>query len=531
MNGQRVTETSIGRRRFLQAGLAGGAALAVPGLLSACSSSSTTSATSTTPASSGAIKRGGTMIAGFVGGGANETLDPQLATADIDFARGLNLFDRVTHFMPDLSVQNLLAESLEPNTAGTAWQIKLRSGVTFHDGKPLTADDVLYSYRRIISKNLIGASRLTSIDIANAKKTNDLTVVLPLKHPFADLPAMLAEVYLSIIPDGTTKFTQPNGTGPFKFESWSAGNSSLFSKNDNYFISGKPYLSTLKLVSIEDNTSRLQALQAGQIDAMVNVEFVQAKAHANDPAIKLVIADTDYVVPIYVRTDRAPFTDNRVREALRLAADRSQLLSDVYLNYGSLGNDLFGHGVPYYDTSIPQRPHDPEKAKALLKQAGHGDGLNITLYTSTAAPGMLQSAQVYAAQAKAAGINIKLFQTPANTYYSGQYYLKVAMGQTNYQGIIPVMWSDALLSTGPYNETAWKKPEFDKAFFQAEATQDEAKRQQIFNSLQEQLWNDGGYIIWGQNNTIDATLPNVHGVNPSKYYLLGGCDFKSFWIS
>ncbi len=223
------------------------------------------------------------MVAGFVGGGANETLDPQLATADIDFARGLNLYDRVTHFMPDLSVQNLLAESLEPNSAGTAWQIKLKSGVTFHDGKPLTADDVLYSYRRIIAKNLNGASRLASIDIANAKKTDNLTVLLPLKQPFADLPAMLAEVYQSIIPDGTTTFTKPNGTGPFKFEQWSPGNSSVFSKNPHYFITGKPYLSGLKLVSIEDNTSRLQALQASQIDAMVNLEFVQAKAHASDP--------------------------------------------------------------------------------------------------------------------------------------------------------------------------------------------------------------------------------------------------------
>lgn len=264
---------------------------------------------------------------------------------------------------------------------------------------------------------------------------------------------------------------------------------------------------------------------------MVNLDFIQAKAHATDPTVKLVIADTDYVVPIYMRLDRAPFTDNRVRQALRLVANRQQLLQDVYVNYGSTGNDLFGRGVPYYDSGIPQRQHDPEQAKSLLKQAGFGNGLNLTLYTSTAAPGMLESATAYAAQAKAAGVNIKLFQTPANTYYSGQYYLKVAMGQTNYQGIIPVMWSDALLTTSPYNETAWKRPAFDKAFKQAEATQDPAKRQQILNELQQQLWNEGGYIIWGQNDTIDATRPNVHGVLPSRYYLLGGCDFKSYWLT
>ena len=182
------------------------------------------------------------MIAGFVGGGDKETLDPHLALADIDFARGLNLFDRLTHFMPDLSVQPLLAESLEPNSKGTVWQVKLRSGVTWHDGKPFTADDVLYTYRRIIGKKLIGVSRLGALDIARAKKVNDLTLTLPLKLPFADLPAMLAEVWLSIVQNGATKFSPPIGTGPFKFKSWTPSRQSLFVKNENYFASGKPYL-------------------------------------------------------------------------------------------------------------------------------------------------------------------------------------------------------------------------------------------------------------------------------------------------
>ena len=475
-------------------------------------------------------KRGGRMIAGFVGGGDKETLDPHLALADIDFARGLNLFDRLTHFMPDLSVQPLLAESLEPNSKGTVWQVKLRSGVTWHDGKPFTADDVLYTYRRIIGKKLIGASRLGALDMARAKKINNLTLTLPLKSPFADLPAMLAEVWLSIVQNGATKFSPPIGTGPFKFKSWTPARQSLFVKNENYFASGKPYLDEVQFVSIVDNTARLNALLNGQIHALVNLDYVQAKAHAKDKKLNLIIAHAPFTVPIYMRTDRAPFTDKRVREALRLVVDRQQMVDNVLSGFGTVGNDLFSKGTPNYNTALPQRKHDPEKAKFLLKQAGH-DGLDLTLYTSTAAPGMLESATAFAQQAKAANVNVKLIKTPADTYYGGQYYLKVAMGQTNYQGIIPVIWADALLSNGPFNETAWKRPPFDRSFARAEATVNASKRKRIFYDMQEELWNEGGYIIWGFNDTIDAVSPKVRGVKPSKYYYLGGVDFKSFWLA
>ena len=313
MSNQPEEPHGLRRREFLQRGVAAGAALALPGF----ASQSALAAVSETP------KRGGKLIVGFVGGGDKETLDPHLALADIDFGRGLNLFDRLTHFMPDLSVKPLLAESLEPNSKGTVWQIKLRSGVTWHDGKPFTADDVLYTYRRIISKKLVGASRLSALDLAKAKKVNNLTITLPLKSPFVDLPAMLAEVWLSIIQNGATKFTNPVGTGPFKFTSWSPSRQSLFTKNENYFVSGKPYIDQLQMVSIEDNTARLNALLNGQIHALVNLDFVQAKAHKNDKSLNLIVAKAPFTVPIYMRLDREPFKDNRVRQALRLVVDRA----------------------------------------------------------------------------------------------------------------------------------------------------------------------------------------------------------------
>ena len=376
---QESPKQAMRRREFFQKSLAAGSLLLAPSLIGACSTSTSTSTSATASGASTSIKRGGKLRVGFVGGGDLETLDPQSALNDVDFGRGLNLYDRITHFMPDMSVENLLAESFEPNSTGTAWQLKLKSGVTFHNGKPLTANDALFSFQRIVTKKLTGASRLTAVDWKNAKVTGTLTLLLPMLQPWIDLPAMFAEVYDSILPEGTTNFKHPIGTGPFKFVEWHQGQQSLFVKNPDYFISGKPYVDELSCVSIPDNTSRLQALQSGQIDAMAQIDFAQAKSLANSSTIKLVVAKTDYNVPIYMRMDQEPFTDNRVREAMRLLADRPQLVADCFFDYGTIANDLFGKGVPYYDGSLPQRVYDPEKAKSLLKQAGRPGRADLEL--------------------------------------------------------------------------------------------------------------------------------------------------------
>lgn len=525
-----LPKQGMGRREFLQKSVAAGSLILTPSLLAAIGSP----ASATTARSAPRVvkpKKGGKLRVGFVGGGDLETLDPQSSLNDVDFGRGLNLFDRITHFLPDMSVGNLLAESFEPNAAGTAWNLKLKSGVTFHNGKPLTAHDVLFSYQRIVTKNLAGASRLTSVDWKHVKVTSDLTLLMPMLQRWVDLPAMFAEVYDSILPEGTTSFKHPIGTGPFKFVEWQQGSQSLFVRNPDYFMPGLPYVDELEEVSIPDNTSRLEALQSGQVDAIASLDFAQAKSLVGSSSVKLVIAETDYNVPIYMRTDREPFKDNRVREAMRLLANRPQLTADCFFEFGQVANDLFGKGVPYYDSTIPQRVYDPEKAKSLIKAAGHRDGLDLTLYTSTLIPGMLDSATVYAEQAKAGGVNIKLFQTPASTYFGPEYYLKVAFAQSNYQGTIPIMWASSFTSTAPYNETAWHRPAWDAGFNKAEATLNPTARQQIFDDLQLELWNEGGYISWGDNYTIDATSPKVKGMVPNKWYLLGGCNFKDLWLS
>ena len=236
------------------------------------------------------------------------------------------------------------------------------------------------------------------------------------------------------------------------------------------------------------------------------------------------------MVPITMRTDAAPFNDVRVRQAFRLAIDRPATLRSAFVGFGQLGDDIYGKGLPDYDTNLPQRTSDPERARALLKKAGH-EGLKISIASSKAAPGMLESATVFADQAKAAGINLSVDQSPADSYYSNK-YLKVPFFQTQWgTQTVESQIAESLLTGAAFNETAWARKAFDRRFALARGTRDKKRRRQLFFELQGEVWNQGGYIIWGFNNWVDAVSAKVQGVVPSPVFALGWYDFKRFWLA
>ncbi len=477
-------------------------------------------------------KRGGRLRVGHVGSGTSETVDPGKGVSFIDAAREVNLFDSLSAVQPDGSVALTLAEKMESNKDATVWQIGLRRGVTFHNGKTLGADDVLYTFRRIVSKKLVGASALNPVDVRASKRIDDSTVELRLKRPIGDLPRQLATNLVVIFPDGTTDFSKPIGTGPFEFVSFTPGQRSLFKRNPNYWVTGKPYVDELEQISIPDNTARLNALLGGQIDALEFLDFTQAKARRNDPTIQLVIAKGPAASPFYMRVDREPFSDNRVRLALKLAVDRPKLVQTVFEGFGSLGNDVFGKGYPSYNPSLPQRKYDPDQARSLLRKAGK-ENLKVELLTAPAGPGLVESATAFAEQAKAAGIKITLNKVPADDLYNtARYYLKVPFGQTQWGGqTFEEIAYNSLLSTSPYKETAWKDPRWERAFLRAQGTVDEKSRNRQYFELERVIWERGGYIIWGLQNTLDAAAPNVKGIVPNPRFNLGNYDFKSFWLA
>jgi peptide/nickel transport system substrate-binding protein len=233
-----------------------------------------------------------------------------------------------------------------------------------------------------------------------------------------------------------------------------------------------------------------------------------------------------------MQTNKAPFTDNRVREAFRLVVDRPKMLESVFAGNGNIANDHFGRYTPAVESlQLPQREQDIEKAKSLLKSAGQSD-LAVTLYTTEVAPGMVQTAEVFATQAQAAGIKVNVAKQPVTEYFARS-YLKTPF-EMDYWPFKPYLMTvgQATITGAIYNMTNFSDPTYDKLYREAIRTTDEAKQAEIVHQMVEIDYNEGGYIIPFNFPIIDAWAPNVHGIQPSVLgQALGNFQFQNYWIS
>ena len=514
---------------------AAGTMLGMSPLLAAACGGGSSSSTAATGASTsaGTPVKGGTLRAGFVGGGTAETLNLYQGVTPIDESRAQNLFDPLLVVNPDLTTGPGLALEFNPNADATEYEIKLRPGVEFHNGKTFGAEDVIYSMRLMAkSANFASVPFVAGINLKDLKAINATTVKVPLLYPDADLGANFVYWNTWMVQNGETDFTKPVGTGPFVFDTFKAGTQSTFKRNPNYWQTGKPYVDELLIQSIDDNNARLEALQSGQIDAMAQLPTADAKAHQATGDITVLVAKSPQAMMFYMDTTQAPFTDVRVRQAMKLIADRPALVANAISGFGSIGNDIVGKGLPFYDNSLPQRVQDIEQAKSLLKQAGQ-ENLTVTLQTSPIFPGFVEAATLLAQQAKAAGVTINLKQVPPSSYYNpSALYLKMAFAETQWPPpSIKFFYLQALSSKAPYNETHWKNTAWNDLLFKAIGETDQATAQQTWNQVQEIQYNQGGYINWTNADWVDGLSTKVKGLEPHPAGVLGNYLFMNAWLS
>jgi peptide/nickel transport system substrate-binding protein len=522
-------ERRLDRGTFLR-GVTGAAIGMSPLLAAACGGGSST--TTTSAASGGKPVRGGQLRAGFVGGGTAETLNPLIGITPIDQGRIQNLYDPLVIVNPDLTTAPGLALEWNANADATEYEVKLRPGVEFHNGKTFGADDLIYSIRQMAKPTSFAVPFVSGINLRDMKKIDNLTVKIPLTAPDADLAANFTYYNTWIMQDGETDFKKPVGTGPFMAESFTPGQQSVFKKNPNYWVSGKPYVDELKIVSIDDPTARLNALLSGQIDMMAQLPTAQAKAHQQTGDITVLSGHSPQPMMFYMDTSKPPFNDNNVRMAMKLIADRQALIDGALNGYGKLGNDIVGSGLPFYDSSLPQRTQDIEQAKSLLAKAGQSN-LQVLLQTSQIFPGFVESATLLAEQAKAAGVDIKLKQEPANAYYNPSLlYLKMPFAETQWAiTSMKFFYLQALANNAPYNETHWKDTNFNDLLFKAIGETDHTKAQDLWNQVQEIQYNQGGYLNWTNADWVDGLSNKVKGLAPSGAGALGNFVFLNTYIA
>lgn len=478
-----------------------------------------------------APRAGGRVRAVFAGGGAGETLDPHLVNLFADAARAKALYDKLADFGSDLAAVPRLASGWEPNAALDTWTVRLRPAA-FHDGRPVTAADVLHSYRRIADPKRAFRARasLEPIDLAASRAVDAATVEFRLKRPYAEFPNVLAAFGAYIVPEGAESFDRPVGSGPFAFVGFEPGHSLLLRRFDGYW-EGAPHLDELEILDAAEESARANALLAGQADYAHELTPATARAHQGGGRIGIVRLRGSAMQGFVMKTDRPPFDDPRVRQAFFLIADRQELVDGALSGAGEIGNDLFGKGARYYPAALPQRTQDLARARALLREAG-AEGLKVTLDTSPVAAGFVEAAGIFKEQAARAGVTVEVKVGSKDTYWKD--ILDGGVLASYRSGALPIEShiSQRLLSDSTTNAGHWRHRDFDDLYAQAQSTADQAARAALYERMQRRLYDEGCFLIWGFADWIVGTAPRLRGVDAeAPANTLDWARFDQVWLA
>jgi peptide/nickel transport system substrate-binding protein len=314
------------------------------------------------------------------------------------------------------------------------------------------------------------------------------------------------------------------GTGPFSYNRFVPGQLSQFDRFANYW-DDPPFVDELIIYDFPDDAAKVNALLAGQVQSVDNLPSYLAGT-IEQQGTSALISETGAWVPFTMRVDAAPFSDVRVRQALRLIVDRQQMIDQALNGFGILGNDLYSPFDPAYAKDLPQRMQDIDQARSLLKQAGQ-ENLAVELVTSTAVgAGAVESANLFVEQARQAGVAVQLTKADANVFY-GDRYLSWNFAQDfwNTRNYVPQVATSSVKGA-TYNETHFDDPQFTALIDQAKREPDQARRYQLLHDAQEIEYNTGGFIIWGFKRQLDAYSNLVQGLQPHRYLPCSNFGFK-----
>jgi peptide/nickel transport system substrate-binding protein len=520
----------LGRRQFLRGIAATGAMAGAGSLLAACGGSSSGD-TKQLAQGSHPLRRGGDLKLGLTGGSSSDTVDPHKSLTYIDTSRLQSLYQPLVQLDAQAQIEYVLAESITANQGSLSeWIIRLRPGVTFHDGKDFTADDVIFTFQRVFSNDFTGKFGLGPIDITGTKALDKLTVLVQLTKPFASFAEQLAAFWynLYIAPVGFNP-AKPVGTGAFVYQSFTPGQRSVFTRNPHYWKSGLPHVDTLTIIDFSDSTSLQDALVTNVIQGAGALDGPQIAVLATTSGIKTVVSHSGEIIPFTMRVDQPPFNDVNVRQAMRLLVDRPQLIDSALDGYGVVANDLFSPYDADFDHSLVRAAQgDIQQAKFLLKKAGQ-ESLTVSLTTSAVATGTVAMATVLAAQAKVAGITINLQNVPSGVFF-GPNYLKWTFAQ-DYYNYYPYLAqvAESMLNGSPFNETHTSNTRYTGLYNQANATADPSLRKEILYEMQAFDFNEGGYIIPAFVDVLDAYSDKITGYSAGKVgQPLSNFDFENF---
>ena len=531
--GPEVFEARITRRRLLRSAAATGLALGAGGILAACGGDDDEAAVGTaTGGGAEGPTTGGRLRVAHVGAGKGESFNPARGSSFIDASRYFNVYDPLSRVSPDLEVQPGLALEWNPNDDSTTWEVKLRPDVTWHDGKPFTADDVIYTFGEMADPKHVSHASVTNINLREVKKVDDLTLEVPLKSPNARLFDSFVQQNTVIVQDGAKDFTNPVGTGPFVFESFTVGERSLCTKNPNYWEEGEAL--RRRVGGHLDRRQRRPAERAprrrGRHDQPDPVRPGEGAAGARRHPGHRGREPRAPGVPDG-RRHRAVRRPAR-RQAFRLIPDRQALIDSALFGYGTIGNDLAGKGMPFYAEDLPPREQDLEQAAALLSQAGQ-ENLKVTLHTSDIVPGFVEAATLFAQQAQGRRRHRR------GQARAGKRLLRhvAPLHEARLRPVVlDVLVHPALVRAGTplrrgLERDALARSRDRQAHPAGPGRPDEATATELWHQIQEIQYEEGGYIVWAYQTSSTARLRTCRESSRASFFNLGGWNYRDVYLT
>jgi peptide/nickel transport system substrate-binding protein len=476
-------------------------------------------------------KKGGKIRVAVGAGSTADTLDPAKGGSIADYVRHFMFYNRLTAIDNKLAPQMELAESVTTKD-GVLWTVKLRKDVNFHDGKPLTPADVVYSLMR--HKNPATASKVKAVadEIADVKATGTNEVQIKLVSANVDLPALLGTANFSIIKDGTTDFTTANGTGPYKCKEFKPGVRSISVRNENYWKPGKPYLDEIEYFSIPDEAARVNALLSGDVQLINAPNPRSASSFTPESGCTLFESKTGHYTNLIMRDNVGPVKNPDFVLAMKYLLDREQIRKVAMRGYGTIGNDQPVQTTSrFYFAGLPQRAFDLDKAKFHLQKSGMA-GMTLPLVCSTAANGSVDMAQIMQLSAQKIGLNLDIKRMPADGYWSNHWAKHpLSFGNINPRPTVDLMFSLFFKSDASMNESGWKNEKFDQLLEAARGETNEAKRKQMYADMQVLVHEQGGIGIPMFNNSLDAFTNKLKGYSSHPIAGLMGYTFaENVWL-
>jgi peptide/nickel transport system substrate-binding protein len=546
---EQVINGKMTRRQLLvRASVFGFSATVAGQLLAACGSSTNTPAASPSASGMPTPVTGGTMS--LIGPAPITAPDP----VTIYDQGGIVCVYQFLEYLIDLDNTNALkpklAVSWSPNQKLDVWTFKLRQGVTFNDGSPFEAADVVASIERVVDPKS-GSGALSQfggvLSPGGTKAVDASTVQFNLDQPYADFPYMVSagNYNTAMLPRNYSGniVKNPVGTGPFMLKNYVTKQKATYVKNPTYW--GKdaqggqlPYLDGLTYIMVEDNSAQNLQLQSGAVDVQPQTVFQGAQALFSDPNLRVDLYPGTGIREVAFNVTKSPWQNKSLRQAVAYCLDRKGINEALYAGRSNLGYDTFWEPTVFPGSPIPPvRAQDYTKAKQLLSDGGMPNGMNVTLTVAKYLENP-QLAQLIQAQCKPAGINVTLNQVSYTAFYAGSssdYYgttpwINAAWDIVEWGGRpAPGIYAAAmLLPKAVWSSSHWNNPQFVTLFNQYESTVDEATRTKLATQLSAIQQDDTPIMVpffITQARTQKKNVYNIQG--PGSFY----CDCSAAFMT